>query len=141
MGPRANKRYLKTSSEKEEFNIGTDKPWTTKAKCISIGTNMADTLFFIEKGGSPKKGKEFCNGCPVKTPCLEYALSNPEETKYGIWGGTSERQRKDLRKLLGLEVVKEVVVEVDTITFDGDRTTWEHETLALEYGRGLDTDD
>jgi hypothetical protein len=37
-----------------------------------------------------------CEGCPYITACLVYALDNNEE--YGVWGGTSERQRRKLRK-------------------------------------------
>jgi WhiB family redox-sensing transcriptional regulator len=30
--------------------------------------------------------------CPVKVPCLEYALEN--RIDHGVWGGTSERERR-----------------------------------------------
>ena len=42
-----------------------------------------------------KIAKDLCNQCPVKNLCLEFALINDEE--YGIWGGTSVRQRDILR--------------------------------------------
>jgi WhiB family redox-sensing transcriptional regulator len=32
----------------------------------------------------------------VRDICLEYALNNKEQ--FGIWGGTSERERRRLRK-------------------------------------------
>jgi WhiB family redox-sensing transcriptional regulator len=35
--------------------------------------------------------RRFCADCPVRTRCLEYALTNRIE--YGVWGGTSETQR------------------------------------------------
>lgn len=37
-----------------------------------------------------------CDGCPVLTECLGYALANP--TLVGIWGGTTPQQRRDIRK-------------------------------------------
>ena len=37
-----------------------------------------------------------CNGCPVQEPCLEYALDNVE--RFGIFGGTTEKQRRRLRR-------------------------------------------
>lgn len=40
--------------------------------------------------------KAICNSCPLKIQCLEYALKNYE---VGVWGGTTEHQREDLRKL------------------------------------------
>lgn len=36
-----------------------------------------------------------CEGCPVQQQCLDYALENYE---WGIWGGTSERERKRIRR-------------------------------------------
>jgi hypothetical protein len=32
-----------------------------------------------------------CRVCPVRVPCLEYAMARPELD--GIWGGLTERQR------------------------------------------------
>jgi WhiB family redox-sensing transcriptional regulator len=43
-----------------------------------------------------KNAKELCNGCVHLVPCLEYALLNAVE---GIWGGTTETERKHLRRL------------------------------------------
>ena len=53
-------------------------------------------VFFPEKGGSTRSAKEVCNSCEVKPQCLKYALDNDE--RFGIWGGTSERDRRKLRK-------------------------------------------
>ena len=33
-----------------------------------------------------------CEVCPVRVDCLEYALAN--RLDYGVWGGTSERERQ-----------------------------------------------
>jgi hypothetical protein len=30
--------------------------------------------------------------------CLEFALRHPEETEYGVWGGTTPGERRELRK-------------------------------------------
>lgn len=45
------------------------------------------------------KAKSICNTCPVREPCLEYALSNES---YGIWGGMSETERQYERLERGL---------------------------------------
>lgn len=34
--------------------------------------------------------------CPVLDKCLEFALQTDQP--YGVWGGTTERERKHLRK-------------------------------------------
>ena len=39
--------------------------------------------------------KSICESCPLKNPCLIYALNN---TEVGVWGGTTESQRESLRK-------------------------------------------
>lgn len=54
--------------------------------------------FFLERGESSRHGKAMCNGmCTVQADCLEWALAHPAETKFGIWGGTTERDRRRMR--------------------------------------------
>lgn len=43
-----------------------------------------------------REAKAVCSGCPYATRCLQYALDNPELS--GIWGGTTEYQRRMLRR-------------------------------------------
>jgi WhiB family redox-sensing transcriptional regulator len=52
--------------------------------------------FFPERGVSAEPAKAVCAGCLVREECLEYALALGE--KFGIWGGTSERERRALRR-------------------------------------------
>jgi WhiB family redox-sensing transcriptional regulator len=42
------------------------------------------------------RAKEVCRQCPVKTQCLDYALETNQDS--GIWGGTSEEERRDIRR-------------------------------------------
>ena len=51
------------------------------------------------------KAKAICDGCPLKNPCLEYALRNME---IGVWGGTTESQREDLRRKGNIRVIRRV---------------------------------
>jgi WhiB family redox-sensing transcriptional regulator len=53
-------------------------------------------LFFPELDSLWKiaQAKKICEECPVKTQCLEYALSN--KMKDGIWGGTSPTERSNI---------------------------------------------
>lgn len=48
-------------------------------------------MFFPERGQNVGPAKEVCHACPVKGPCLAEAMVNLDP---GIWGETSERQRK-----------------------------------------------
>lgn len=40
--------------------------------------------------------KAVCRRCSVQAPCLEFALSTNQDS--GVWGGTSEDERRMLRK-------------------------------------------
>ena len=42
------------------------------------------------------RAKEVCGECPVKVDCLDYALETNQDS--GIWGGTSEEERRSLRR-------------------------------------------
>jgi WhiB family transcriptional regulator, redox-sensing transcriptional regulator len=42
------------------------------------------------------RAREVCDQCPVKTECLEFALETNQDS--GIWGGTSEEERRTIRR-------------------------------------------
>lgn len=42
------------------------------------------------------KAKEVCTNCPVKSECLDFALETNQDS--GIWGGTSEEERRNIRR-------------------------------------------
>jgi WhiB family redox-sensing transcriptional regulator len=39
--------------------------------------------------------RKLCQQCPVKMPCAEYAIANPD--LQGIWGGLAPRERTRIR--------------------------------------------
>jgi|TARA_B110001454_G_C12709424_1_gene430069 hypothetical protein len=67
------------------------RDWTLKALCKDLETD----IFYPQRGESTVIIKTICRACPVVKPCLEYAMRNME--KFGIWGGTSERERRRMR--------------------------------------------
>lgn len=67
--------------------------WQSEAACL----DQDPDIFFPEQGGSSKAARAICADCKVKRECLAYALANNEQ--FGIWGETSERQRRKLRKV------------------------------------------
>lgn len=69
-----------------------EENWRDQALCSQTDPEA----FFPEKGGSTREAKKVCLGCPVRSECLEYALSNDE--RFGIWGGLSERERRRLKR-------------------------------------------
>ena len=71
-----------------------DNPLSWQADALCAQTDPE--AFFPEKGGSTREAKRICEGCEVRSECLDYALENDE--RFGIWGGLSERERRKLRK-------------------------------------------
>lgn len=49
----------------------------------------------ISKYSNLGAAKKICSSCPLRIKCLEYAIKNHE---IGVWGGTTESQRDDIRK-------------------------------------------
>ena len=43
-----------------------------------------------------ENAKAVCSDCEARQPCLEFALSTNQDS--GIWGGTSEEERRKLRR-------------------------------------------
>jgi uncharacterized membrane protein len=52
-------------------------------------------VFFPGRGETAGPARRVCAVCPVRQPCLDYAISN--RIAYGIWGGLTERERRALR--------------------------------------------
>lgn len=69
-----------------------DMPWRKNAACL----NVDPALFFPGRGESCKEAKAVCAECRVRQECLDYALDDRE--LWGIWGGTSEKERRLLRR-------------------------------------------
>jgi WhiB family redox-sensing transcriptional regulator len=67
--------------------------WRGEANCVGFPTEM----FFPGRGASVKEAKAVCSGCKCRESCLQYALDN--HGQIGIWGGTSERERRSIRRL------------------------------------------
>lgn len=72
--------------------VATREDWTKRGAC----RGMTLDVFFTERGESTKQAKALCAECPVVNECLDYALRTGQ--KFGIWGGTSEKERKRMRR-------------------------------------------
>ena len=76
----------------------TEELWQVKAACR--GPHAA--VFFPpshferkdEKLEREERAKAICATCPVREPCLDYAIRIREP--HGIWGGLNELERKHL---------------------------------------------
>jgi WhiB family redox-sensing transcriptional regulator len=76
---------------------GNQANWRAGAKCLG-----SDPAFFFPLGGTgeplaqAETAKRICQACPVRPPCLQFALDTNQDT--GVWGGTTEDERRALRR-------------------------------------------
>jgi WhiB family transcriptional regulator, redox-sensing transcriptional regulator len=66
----------------------TDTTWMARANCRDV---PPETMFPSD-GAGVEIALRICADCPVREPCLEYALGN--RIDHGVWGGASERERR-----------------------------------------------
>ena len=75
----------------------TEEDWRLDAACRHTDPD----LFFPVGTTGPAieqiaAAKAVCRDCEVRGACLEFALATNQEA--GVWGGTSEEERRKLRK-------------------------------------------
>ncbi|MGJ3562139.1 WhiB family transcriptional regulator [Streptomyces sp. INA 01156] len=73
--------------------------WRTRAACRD---EDPDLFFPIGTSGSAllqtERAKAVCRRCPVREQCLDWAMESGQSL--GVWGGTSETERRALRRRL-----------------------------------------
>jgi WhiB family redox-sensing transcriptional regulator len=83
-----------TWSRSIDWDLG---DWRTRAACRDTDP---DLFFPIGSTGPAVEqiadAKAVCRQCPSQPQCLEFALATNQES--GIWGGTSEDERRKLRR-------------------------------------------
>ncbi|MGC0373215.1 WhiB family transcriptional regulator [Streptomyces sp. SAI-229] len=71
--------------------------WRERAACR---TEDPDLFFPIGTTGpaliQTEQAKAVCRRCPVREPCLRWALDTGQSI--GVWGGTSETERRALKR-------------------------------------------
>ena len=66
-----------------------DQHWTAYGACAGA---PPDDLFV--EGAAQRTAREVCAACPVRLDCLIDALDH--RILFGVWGGTTERERRSL---------------------------------------------
>jgi WhiB family redox-sensing transcriptional regulator len=64
--------------------------WMKSRACKGIDPHM----FYSDLRSEQAKAQLICRDCPVRAECLQYAL---EHREHGVWGGTTERERRRIR--------------------------------------------
>lgn len=80
---------LPVTMENEDWRVGAACRDTDPDLFFPVGT----TGPAIEQIAS---AKAVCGECDAQTDCLEFALATNQDS--GVWGGTSEEERRKLRK-------------------------------------------
>ncbi len=85
-----------TASHLLSLTLASDE-WRSYAACRDTNPD----LFFPVGTTGPaieqiESAKAICAECPAREECLEYALATNQDS--GIWGGTSEEERRVLRR-------------------------------------------
>ncbi len=72
--------------------------WQLDAACRGADTSLFFAPSYFEKreekDAREAKAKLLCARCPVREPCLEYALRTRDP--HGVWGGLNELERRRL---------------------------------------------
>jgi WhiB family redox-sensing transcriptional regulator len=93
-----------------------ENEWMAQGNCA----DKPPTLFFPSDGVGVDVARRICATCAVKDQCLEYALRN--RIDHGVWGGTSERERRRILRRRRL-----------------DHSGAVYEWIGPSFGRGLVT--
>jgi WhiB family redox-sensing transcriptional regulator len=64
--------------------------WREFARCRGVDPEVFYPV--SDDDEAAEEAKSICAACPVREPCLEFALSTRE--KNGVWGGLTERERR-----------------------------------------------
>lgn len=74
--------------------IDEDTSWVQRAACRGMDTEM----FYESAGNVCREARLVCDSCSVKNECLEDALTVSLRDDFGYRGGTSVKQRKQIRR-------------------------------------------
>jgi WhiB family transcriptional regulator, redox-sensing transcriptional regulator len=66
----------------------TNQTWRQLSACRGVDPD----IFYPASDDEAEVAKAVCAQCPVRQPCLEYALTNRERD--GVWGGATEKERR-----------------------------------------------
>jgi WhiB family redox-sensing transcriptional regulator len=107
------------------MELPSETAWMAQGNCA----DQPPSLFFPSDGVGVEHAKRICADCPVRSQCLEYAIEN--RIDHGVWGGTSERQRRRIIKARSAEEVHLRRTGTGRRSSDGDLGIQAAEHLAV----------
>lgn len=106
-----------TAKDTPIIHIGSlpERSWSRHAACRGYDPNL---WFVDDRTGSYREARQICSGCPVRRPCLAWALET--HTNHGLWGGLAPLERKRLRRWgVQLDLADGEHVRVDDVRVSG----------------------
>ncbi|MFF3556216.1 WhiB family transcriptional regulator [Streptomyces tsukubensis] len=87
-------RYITTTDDRPILRGIADHSWHARSACRDLSPAEADKLFFPlpRDHKAIAQAKSICGGCPVRKACFNSALE--QGSKEGVWGGTTEKERR-----------------------------------------------
>lgn len=73
-------------------SLRSGESWRVLAACIGADPEA----FYADDPAMQETARGICGPCPVRAICLADALDVPRTGKYGIWGGTTAKERANL---------------------------------------------
>jgi len=88
-------KVLESRTDTAVFPLESEFVWQREAACRGLSLAESQAIFFPSRGDSIDEARAICGRCPVTEECLQFALAN---NCIGVWAGTSDRQRRKLRR-------------------------------------------
>ena len=88
-------KVLESRTDTALFPLESEFVWQREAACRGLSLAESQAIFFPSRGDSIDEARAICRRCPVTDECLDFALAN---NCIGVWAGTSDRQRRLLRR-------------------------------------------
>jgi WhiB family redox-sensing transcriptional regulator len=82
-------------SDPEPGLLGVPAAWFARAACRGM---PVETFVPTGKSASLDAARRVCAGCPVRVECLAYALADPDLDRFGVFGGLTARERRQLSR-------------------------------------------
>ena len=106
----SSEEYIPDYAEIAAMQSKTGNKWMDRAACkgktnLMFPKEHKDITYIAE-------ARALCRECPVKTPCLAYALQYPTADIHGVWAGLTSRQLAAKQKKLGLKPTKPTLAQL-----------------------------
>lgn len=78
----------------EQLEWQEDAACRTEDNMLFFGADDGESE--LERQSREAQAKAICQSCPVREPCLEFAMETNQ--RYGIWGGYTDKERGSLKR-------------------------------------------